>query len=116
MRFVLPSLGLAAVLAVPGVSLAQSAMSHDAMMAPAPATMATLLCRKVTDKDTHSGMMSMHETPATTGDGEKLVCMSTGEMHAAMGATTVKAKAAADAAAATQVWQDFLTTHTQIPF
>jgi hypothetical protein len=37
-------------------------------------------------------------------------------MHAAMGATTVKAKAAADAAAATQVWQDFLTTHTQIPF
>ncbi|MGD0051323.1 MAG: hypothetical protein ABSD03_05810 [Vulcanimicrobiaceae bacterium] len=117
MRFVLPTLGLAAVLAVPGVCLAQSTMSHDAMMAPAPATtMATLMCRKATDKDTHSGMMSMHETLATTSDGDKLVCMSTGQMHAAMSATTTKAKQAADADAASQVWQDFLRTAIQIPY
>jgi hypothetical protein len=117
MRFVLPSLGLAALLAVPGVCLAQQAMSHDAMMAPTPATtMATLMCRKATDKDTHSGMMSMRETSATTGDGDKLVCMSTAEMHAAMSATTAKAKQAADADAASQLWQDFLRTHIQIPY
>jgi hypothetical protein len=114
MRFGSLTLAVAALLTVPGIAVAQSAMAHDSMMA-SPSTAATLLCRKASDKDTHGGMMAMHEVSATTADGDKLVCKSMSEMHSMMSATDAKAKAAASAAAAATIWQDFLTTQVQIP-
>jgi hypothetical protein len=118
MRFRTSALALAALVAVPGLALAQSAMSHDSMMAHdamMSPTMATLMCRPVSDKDSHTSMMSMHETSATAADGTKLVCKSMTAMHNAMAETAAKAKKAADAGAATQIWQDFLTTGVSIP-
>jgi len=114
MRFRTSVLTLAALAALPAAALAQSAMmSHDAMAMPADA--ATLLCRPVTDKDSHTGMMSMHETAATAADGTKLVCKSMITMHEQMSAAMTKAKKAPNADDATEIYQDFLRKAIEIP-
>ncbi len=112
MRMLAPALALAATL-IPAAVMAQSSMSSEAGAHPA---MATIACRKATDKDTSAMMTQNHEMTATTTDGTKLICMSISEMPAMMKKQETMASKAKDASAASEMWVDWGMKLLTIPF
>ena len=112
MRMRSAALALAATL-IPASVMAQSAMTNETMK---PAGMATIACRKATDKDTSAMMTQNHEMTATTADGTKLICMSISAMPAMMKKQEAMAAKAKDASAASEMWVDWGMKLLTIPF
>ena len=105
----------AAILAVPGTALADTATSTDSTSNAPAATMATTICRPATDQDKTTNadaMNAKHAVIATIGN-ETMICMKLD--RDAMAAVSAKAKKMPSASDASAAWYQALQTQLNIP-